>query len=165
MESTSRPTAPGALRMPHVYLLGALALAACDPSERQPGAADDDDSGAAIGEGTQTPPPPGSANENPAIGGSIGAPADTVDVILTDFAIEMPTSLRSGPTAFRVRNAGAVPHNIEIESDATEETFPQNLEPGESGVLVVDLTPGAWEVYCPVGDHDDRGMRIDLAVQ
>jgi hypothetical protein len=162
MEGTIRSTrnAPRAA----VLCLTGILLAACDPSEREPGIGRDSVPGPAAGEAApQTPPASGDEGLSP--GGSIAAPADTVDVILTDFAIQMPATVRSGPTAFRVRNAGAVDHDLEVESDQVEESLPEDLPPGESRILVVDLTPGTWEVYCPVGDHDDRGMRLQLAVQ
>lgn len=29
----------------------------------------------------------------------------------------------------------------------------------------LNLTPGTWEVYCPVGDHEERGMRLEPTVR
>jgi uncharacterized cupredoxin-like copper-binding protein len=42
--------------------------------------------------------------------------------------------------------------------------LPENLAPGASGTLTVDLAAGTYEVYCPVGNHADEGMRVDLTV-
>jgi uncharacterized cupredoxin-like copper-binding protein len=44
----------------------------------------------------------------------------------------------------------------------TEEEPSANLAPGASGALEVDLRPGTYEVHCPVGNHADEGMRLEL---
>ncbi len=45
------------------------------------------------------------------------------------------------------------------------EELEENLAPGGTGTLQVDLEPGTYEIYCPVGDHADRGMRMALTVE
>jgi len=40
-----------------------------------------------------------------------------------------------------------------------EKTDP--IAPGESADLTVDLEDGEYEIYCPIGDHKDRGMEGD----
>ncbi|HEV2066713.1 MAG TPA: cupredoxin domain-containing protein [Thermomicrobiales bacterium] len=90
--------------------------------------------------------------------------AGTVEVTETEFAIDMPTELPAGPTTFVVTNAGTAEHNFEVEGQGIEEAFEQNLQPGETRELQVNLEPGTYEVYCPVGDHEDRGMRLELTV-
>lgn len=93
------------------------------------------------------------------------AVAGGVQVSLTDFSIEMPENLPAGPATFRVSNDGAVEHNFEVEGQGMEEELEENLAPGDTGTLQVDLEPGTYEIYCPVGDHADRGMRMELTVQ
>lgn len=90
--------------------------------------------------------------------------ARTVDVGLTEYTIEMPRTVRAGSTVFRVSNDGTETHNFEVESGDMEEELESDLEPGETGTLEVDLSPGTYEVYCPVDDHDERGMRLELRV-
>ena len=41
----------------------------------------------------------------------------------------------------------------------------QNLSAGEKGTLEVDLVPGKYEVWCPVGNHKERGMDTSITVQ
>ena len=94
-------------------------------------------------------------------GDAAGGP---VAVSLTEFAIDMPTELPAGPTTFEVTNDGTTEHNFEVEGQGIEEVLPANLEPGQSGTLEVDLAPGTYEVYCPVGNHADQGMRLELTV-
>ncbi|MBA0126442.1 hypothetical protein H0B56_12905 [Haloechinothrix sp. YIM 98757] len=39
-----------------------------------------------------------------------------------------------------------------------------DLEPGESEKFTVTLEVGEYEIYCPVGDHEHRGMRTTITV-
>lgn len=88
----------------------------------------------------------------------------TIDVTLTEFRIEMPARLQAGPTTFIVTNAGTVEHSFRIEGMGIDESLDTVLKPGETGTLLVELIPGTYEVSCPVGDHDERGMSLDLVV-
>jgi len=87
-----------------------------------------------------------------------------VDVVLSDFAIE-PSSLTLDPGTytFHVVNEGATAHALEVEGP-TGEVETEELGPGESADLAVDLEDGEYELYCPVGDHRDRGMQGAIAV-
>jgi len=136
--------------------LAALGLGACDASERQSGQELPED-------GRVEDLAPAGDTGRAEVGAA--APADTVHVTLTDFAVEMPTTLPAGVIAFHVQNHGNAQHNFEVEGDDMEESLPANLNPGESDVLVLDLKPGTWKVYCPVADHEERGMRLQITVQ
>jgi glucose/arabinose dehydrogenase/uncharacterized cupredoxin-like copper-binding protein len=92
------------------------------------------------------------------------AMGETVSVSLMEFAIDMPTELPAGPTTFEITNDGTIEHNFEVEGQGIEEELPENLAPGASGTLTVDLEPGTYEVYFPVGNHADEGMRVELTV-
>ncbi len=111
-----------------------LLVAAC-------GSADDDDGGADAGGG------------------------QTVDLVATDFAFDPAdvTVENAGETTFTVSNEGEFPHALEVEGNGIEEETDE-LGPGESGSLTVELEPGEYVVYCPVGDHRDRGMEGTLVV-
>jgi uncharacterized cupredoxin-like copper-binding protein len=94
-----------------------------------------------------------------------GKPAETITVTETDFALE-PESVtldEPGTYSFEVVNQGQVAHALEIEGQGVEEET-ETLDPGERATLTVDLAPGAYELYCPVGDHAERGMtgRVDV---
>jgi predicted lipoprotein with Yx(FWY)xxD motif/uncharacterized cupredoxin-like copper-binding protein len=89
---------------------------------------------------------------------------NTVDVSLTDFKIDMPSELPAGRTVFSVTNDGDAEHNFEVEGNGIEEELEENLQPGESGTLELDLKPGTYEVYCPVDGHADMGMELELTV-
>lgn len=90
---------------------------------------------------------------------------NTVQVTLVDHRIEMPDTLPPGMTTFEIRNNGQRDHNFEIEGQGIEQKLPANLKNGQSGTLEVDLRPGTYTVYCPVGNHaEERGMTRQLTV-
>jgi hypothetical protein len=90
--------------------------------------------------------------------------ADTVEVHLAEFSIDMPQSLPAGRTVFRVMNHGSVEHGFEIEGPDVQDSLTSNVQPGEEATLSVDLEPGSYEVWCPVADHAEQGMRTTLQV-
>jgi uncharacterized cupredoxin-like copper-binding protein len=94
-------------------------------------------------------------------------PADArkVEVRLIDHKIEMPRQLAAGKTAFIVTNGGSAKHNFEIEGQGMEKKFLTNVGPNETKTLHVDLMPGSYKVYCPVGDHAEHGMKMELTVK
>ena len=103
-------------------------------------------------------------------GGGAPAPATrpvaTVHVRETDFAIDPPNVRirRPGTVRFRVGNAGRAPHALEIEGPEGEvET--KVLQSGDSATLTADLSkPGRYKWYCPVGDHEQKGMKGTVTV-
>ncbi|HVR44585.1 MAG TPA: cupredoxin domain-containing protein [Thermoanaerobaculia bacterium] len=91
-------------------------------------------------------------------------PGGAVEVVLIDRRIEMPATLPAGRTVFNVTNQGEDEHNFEIEGNGIERELPENLGAGESATLEVDLSPGTYRVYCPVGKHAEEGMSLQLTV-
>jgi uncharacterized cupredoxin-like copper-binding protein len=89
---------------------------------------------------------------------------DQVPVSLIEFAIDMPTNLPAGEVTFQIANDGEFTHSFEIENEAMEEELEPALEPGQSGTLTVNLEPGTYTVYCPVGNHREQGMEIQVTV-
>jgi hypothetical protein len=87
-----------------------------------------------------------------------------VEVTLVDGQINMVDSLPTGPTTFMITNEGTHEHGFEIEGNGIEEELDPTLQPGESGTLEVDLQPGTYEVYCPVANHREEGMTMQLTV-
>ena len=94
------------------------------------------------------------------------AGGQTVDISETDYKLDpSDPTVRPGSVSFKVTNDGAVDHNLEVEGPEGEQELEQDLAPGESGTLTVDLSkPGRYEFYCPVGDHRDRGMEGEITV-
>ena len=107
-----------------------------------------------------------------ALGLARGAAAETggggaIEARLTEWAIRLsPAVVTDGRVTFRVRNAGSVPHALEIEGKGIEKET-HRIAAGEVDSLSVTLAPGEYEVYCPVGSgsHEKLGMHATLKVR
>jgi uncharacterized cupredoxin-like copper-binding protein len=91
--------------------------------------------------------------------------AHRVDVTLSEYKIDMPTSLKPGKTAFVVKNAGKKKHNFEVKGNGTDQKFISNLAPSETKVLHVQLKRGTYDVTCPVDLHPMKGMTTKVTVR
>jgi len=92
-------------------------------------------------------------------------PADsTLDLTETEYAIKPArVEVEPGVVEFRVSNKGGITHALEVESEALEEET-EDIPAGTAAKLKVDLPAGTYELYCPIGDHEDRGMKAELVV-
>jgi uncharacterized cupredoxin-like copper-binding protein len=137
--------------------IAAVAMAGCGGDD------DDDEPEAAATTTTTETEAGGGGGEEPSGGGG----GETLDVSLVDFRIEPPNpTVQAGMVTFNVNNDGEAPHNLEVEGPTGEAELEQDLAPGESGELTVDLSePGTYEWYCPVGNHRDLGMEGELTVR
>jgi uncharacterized cupredoxin-like copper-binding protein len=90
--------------------------------------------------------------------------AGTVEVHLSEYAIKMPDTLPAGPTTFVVHNDGKKIHSFRIEGPGFSEILAKPVEPEMTESLQVTLQPGEYKVYCPVGSHENKGMKTTLKV-
>jgi uncharacterized cupredoxin-like copper-binding protein len=91
-------------------------------------------------------------------------PIPIVEVKLAEFTIEMPTTAPPGGLTFSVTNAGTTEHNFEVEGQGIQKKFDTNLKPGETRNLQVELPAGTYKVYCPLENHKERGIQLELKV-
>jgi uncharacterized cupredoxin-like copper-binding protein len=92
------------------------------------------------------------------------APAGSVEVHLSEYAIQIPSTLPAGPTTFALHNDGNKKHAFKLEGPGIDGTQSAILEPHATGELKVTLQPGEYKVYCPIGSHSIKGMRVKLVV-
>jgi plastocyanin len=87
-----------------------------------------------------------------------------VEVSATDFAFD-PAEISADPgeITFALTNDGENPHALEIEGEGVDESS-DTIDAGDTTDLTVELEEGTYEIYCPVGDHKDRGMVGTLTV-
>ena len=86
-------------------------------------------------------------------------------VELKEYTIRMAQTLPAGKHTFAVVNAGKETHSIEFEGNGLETGLPEPLSRGNKTTFEVTLKPGTYEVYCPVDDHQERGMTMKLVVK
>lgn len=108
----------------------------------------------------------GDDNETASAGSAPSAGGQTVDVSETDYKLDpSDPTVEPGTVSFEVTNDGGVAHNLEVEGPKGEEELEQDIGPGESDTLTVDLSkPGRYEFYCPVDGHRGRGMEGEITV-
>jgi uncharacterized cupredoxin-like copper-binding protein len=85
-----------------------------------------------------------------------------VTVRLRDGEIDMDGAFAAGSVTFEIVNDGTIEHDFAIEGVLDGTNGP--LAPGESATVTVDLEPGEYRAYCPVGDHAEQGMEFAFTV-
>jgi len=117
--------------------------------------------------------------------------ADTA-VTLLDFSFTMPAEFKAGPQIWEITNEGQQPHEIMLVKLAEGKTIAdiqafmeaphgtppfsqiggfQAINPGASGWLNLDLTPGEYVALCHVPDpasgkaHEELGMVMPFSVE
>jgi uncharacterized cupredoxin-like copper-binding protein len=99
-----------------------------------------------------------------ASGGGGGA-GGAVDISETEYKLDpSDPTVSAGKVTINASNDGATTHNLEIEGNGVEEVT-DDLQPGQSGSLSVDLKPGDYEIYCAIDGHKDLGMEGTLTVE
>jgi uncharacterized cupredoxin-like copper-binding protein len=82
-----------------------------------------------------------------------------VAVSLVDYALRADRSrvARAGVIAFQATNDGTVRHALAVDAPAGPART-RALRPGERAILSIRLPPGTYKWYCPIADHEARGM-------
>lgn len=106
------------------------------------------------GDATRTVPEP----LRPAATTDVRAVA-TAEVSLGDYRLDVadPRLPRAGVIAFAATNDGLVRHALAVDGPAGQSRTAA-LAPGERVTLTVQLPPGTYKWYCPIEDHQRRGM-------
>ncbi len=95
---------------------------------------------------------------------SSGGTAD-VSIGETEYALDpSDPSVDAGSVTVEAVNNGAIPHDLVIEGNGVDEEV-EDLDPGASDSVTVDLKPGTYEIYCSIADHRDEGMDGTLTVK
>ncbi len=95
-----------------------------------------------------------------------GDAGQVIEIVGTEFGLEPATVEldEPGTYTFVLRNEGGTVHALEIDGHGIEEETGE-VGAGETAELTVELTEaGEYELYCPVGDHRDRGMEGTVVV-
>jgi len=89
--------------------------------------------------------------------------ADTVEVVLEDGAVELPSATAAGAVTFVVQNAGQQAHGFALSGPA-EAQLDERLKAGQKATFTSELEAGSYDAYCPVEGHSKK-ERTTLKVE
>jgi plastocyanin len=141
-----------------ILLIALLALVAAGC-----GGDDDDDEGGGSGGATATTEEQAPAEDTGGGGGEatrLTLVADPGGALKFD---KTELTAKPGQVTVVMDNPSEVPHAVEIEGNGVEEET-KTLTKGTADVTV-DLQPGEYRFYCPVGNHAQAGMEGTLTVR
>lgn len=101
--------------------------------------------------------------------GSGSAPAGSsgtqVTASLTEFHIALSQqTFPAGKYTFVVSNDGHATHALAINGPGLSNTQTASLSPGQKANLTVTLQTGKYDFFCPVGNHKQMGMDMNVSV-
>jgi uncharacterized cupredoxin-like copper-binding protein len=114
-----------------------------------------------------------------AAGAATPAPAGvhTVQVKLREMWVRPQyTSVQAGKVTFVARNTGQVKHELMIEraplkmdgpgrpNEEAAQGMIEDMDPGRSGRMTLNLTPGDYVLFCNVPGHYAAGQHISFTV-
>jgi plastocyanin len=77
----------------------------------------------------------------------------------------------SAGDSITAENTGQIPHNFTIaegedpEQAGAELAATEDIQPGESGELTVDVEPGQYSIICTIPGHAEQGMVGTIEVE
>lgn len=109
---------------------------------------------------------PTAASSAAAPSSSAEAAGTEVDVAMKEFTLELSEdTFTPGTYTFKADNEGKFPHTIIINGPGVDKKSAGGpLQGGQSASVTVDLQPGTYEIWCPVGDHKGKGMDTTITV-
>ena len=107
----------------------------------------------------------GCGSDDESAGDTTAGGGETVELTASEYKFDPadPSVDAAGKVTFRVTNDGEETHALEVEGNGVEEET-EEIAPGESATLTVDLDAGEYEFYCPIDGHRDKGMEGDFVV-
>jgi uncharacterized cupredoxin-like copper-binding protein len=93
-----------------------------------------------------------------------GAGEQVVAVTLAEHEIVVDGSVSAGEVIFELNNEGDQTHGFVVTGNGLDETLTTDVRPGETERVTTQLEAGTYTLWCPIGDHRDRGMEVELQV-
>ncbi|HYU61904.1 MAG TPA: plastocyanin/azurin family copper-binding protein [Solirubrobacterales bacterium] len=101
-------------------------------------------------------------------GGGGGA---TTQVGMTEYSFEPNDLTVNAGDTISLSNDGKIPHNFTIvegdnpTANSAELAASDDIAPGDSGELVVDVEPGEYSFLCTISGHAEQGMTGTITVK
>ncbi len=120
-------------------------------------------------EGSSAPAETSSESASPTTGSESGnadsGETQTITASEDDFTISLEEdNLSAGMYEITVENEGSSTHDLVVERDGQDVAGTEEIPPGESATLMVELESGDYVFYCSIGAHRSMGMEIDVSV-
>jgi plastocyanin len=113
----------------------------------------------------------GSDNSTSTAGGSTTtstttASTQTITISEKDYSLDPSTVTvdTAGTVTFKAVNDGGTDHALEIEGNGGGDQRTDTIGAGESATVTLDLKPGTYTMYCPIGGHRALGMEGTITV-
>jgi uncharacterized cupredoxin-like copper-binding protein len=92
--------------------------------------------------------------------------ATTVTVTEKEYTLTpSTTTFKPGAYTFVAKNAGTMVHGLAISGPGISGTKQiSGIKPGATGNLKVTLKSGTYQMWCPVDNHKNLGMKTQLTV-
>ena len=89
-----------------------------------------------------------------------------VEVGMNEFNLILSQqTFTAGTYTFKAPNQGQFPHTISITGPGVDNmTAGGPAQSGQEVSMTVDLQPGTYKIWCPVRDHEARGMVTEITV-
>ncbi len=106
--------------------------------------------------------------------GALAGPAQDVKVqkvtlVATDYSFAPSTihAVAGRPLEITLVNKGSHVHGLRLVLSFGDVPFPENVPPGFTQSATFDElgSPGTYRFYCPVEDHDSRGMHGAIVIE
>ena len=95
-------------------------------------------------------------------GGGTPATATTLDIALTEFAIDGELAAPEGNVTLNVTNAGAIEHNLAVVETGD---ITRNLQSrGVDELALGELEAGTYSLICTISGHAESGMEAELVI-
>jgi plastocyanin len=108
----------------------------------------------------------GGSSSTPASGGDAGGGSSSLSLSAPGDGSkkfdQATATAKSGSVTVKFDNPSSIPHGVEIEGNGVEKSS-DVVTSGDTS-FTVDLKPGEYTYYCPVGDHRSAGMEGKLTV-
>ena len=94
------------------------------------------------------------------------ASASSVAVRVSEWKLELSQlTVPTGEVEITVKNGGTMPHALEIEGQGIEKEL-EPINAGATSKVRLNLPPGSYALYCPMGDgaHEKMGMIAHIEV-
>lgn len=91
-----------------------------------------------------------------------GGGGGTTEVSMIEYAFDPSDLSVAEGDSLEVVNDGELPHALAVEG---EDLATEDLDPGASEDLTVDIPAGDYEFICPIADHAEQGMTGTLTVE